>query len=131
MYTKIGFLKMKINMVMMCKVMKTTNMPKPNVRHLTCIVSDILLNHVTRTYSNQWKQNTSLMKQHLKVYNNGSICGNQSLQASFSRQSTEGLTTFTMFVDTLCKHYPAIVVLCPWARCISPPIFLMEVAALN
>ena len=131
MYTKIGFLEMKINMVMMCKVVKTTNMPKPNMRHLTCTVSDILLNHATRTYSTQQKQNTFLMKRHLKVYSNGSTCGSQSLQVAFNGQRTVELTTSMIFVDTLGKHYPAIVVLHPQARCVGQPIFLTEAAALN
>ena len=86
-------------------------MPKLNARHLTCTISNILLNHATRTYSTHWKQNTFLMKQHLKVYNNGSTCGSWSLQVAFNRQSTAELTTCMTFVDTLCKYYPAIVVL--------------------
>ena len=55
----------------------------------------------------------------------------QSLQVAFNGQSTAELTTCMMFIDTLSKHYPAIVVLRPWARHIGRPVFLMEVAALN
>ena len=124
-YTKIGFLETKISTVMMCKAAKTTNMPKPNARHLTCTISDISLNHATGTYSTQWKQNTSLMKQHLKVYINGSTHGSWLLQVAFIGPSTVELTTCTIFIDTLCKHYPAIVVLPLWARHIGRPIFLM------
>ena len=62
MYTKIVFHRTKSNMDTMSKVAKTTNMPKLNARHLTCTFSDILLNHTTGTYSNQWKLNISLMK---------------------------------------------------------------------
>ena len=131
MYTKIGFLVMEINMVTMYKVVKITNTHKINVRHPTCTVSDISLNHATGTYSTQRKQNSSLMKCHLKVYNNGSTCGSWSLQVAFNGQSTVELTTCTTFIDTLHKYYPAIVVLCPWARCIGRPIFLMEMAVLN
>ena len=52
----------------------------------------------------------------------------QSLHVAFNEQSTAELTTCMIFIDTLSKHYPAIVVLHPWARCISQPVFLMEAA---
>ena len=68
---------------------------------------------------------------HLKVYNHGSTHGSWSLQVAFNGQSTAELTACMIFIDTLCKRYPAIVVLLPQARCIGRPIFLTEVAVLN
>ena len=101
-----------------------------------CETSDLyhqqrLIEHATGTYSTQQKQNTSLMKRHLKVYSNGSTHGSQSLQTAFNGQITAELTTCTIFVDTLCKHYPEIVVLRSWGRRVGRLIILMEVAALN
>ena len=87
--------------------------------------------HATGTYSTQQEQNISLMKQHLKVYNNGSTHGSRSLQVAFNGQSTAELTTCMTLIDTLHKYYPTIVVLFPQARHVGQPVFLMESALLN
>ena len=131
MYTKIGFLGMKINTATMCKVGKITNTPKRNMTHQICTASNTSLNHAPRTFSTQQKQNTFLMNRHLKAYSNGSTHGNPLLQVASNEQSTAEPTTCMTFKDTSRKYYPTIVVFRLWARCVGQPIFLTEVAVLN